>query len=189
MAVKIRLARRGRKKYARYDIVVADVRAPRDGKFIEKIGTYNPNTDPANIDLNTERAFEWVMKGVLLTDTVRAILSYKGVLFKKHIQLGVLKGALSQEEADKKIDEWLKEKESKIQQKIEKLEEIKTDNTKATLKAESKVKEKRAEALQKKLEESDSALVQEIKENNAESDEDVAEDVVEIEKKPDKPKE
>ena len=92
MAVKIRLARHGKKGYAFYHIVVADSRAPRDGKFIEKLGTYNPNTNPATIDLNFEQALGWLMKGAQPTDTARAILSYKGVLYKKHLLGGVAKG-------------------------------------------------------------------------------------------------
>ena len=96
MAVKIRLKRRGRKKLAMFDVVVADARAPRDGRFIEKIGTYNPTTDPATIDIKEDRALAWVMDGAIPTDTVRAMLSYKGVMYKKHLQVGVIKGALSQ---------------------------------------------------------------------------------------------
>ena len=106
MAVKIRLARRGRKKAAIYDIVVADARAPRDGKFIEKLGIYNPNTNPASIDFNEEKAFQWVMNGAQPTDTVKAMLSYRGILFKKHLQIGVAKGAISQETADARFEEW-----------------------------------------------------------------------------------
>ena len=106
MAVKIRLARRGRKALALYDVVVADARAPRDGRFIEKLGTYNPNTDPATITINEDRAFKWVMDGAQPTDTVRAMLSYRGIMLKKHLQIGVNKGAITQEDADKKFDAW-----------------------------------------------------------------------------------
>jgi len=91
MSVKIRLARRGRKKQAMYDVVVADSRSPRDGRFIEKIGTYNPNTDPASINLDNDKAFDWIMKGAQPTDTVRAMLSYRGIMMKKHLQVGVNK--------------------------------------------------------------------------------------------------
>ena len=181
MPVKIRLARRGRKKQAMYDVVVADSRAPRDGRFIEKIGTYNPNTDPASINLDGEKAFDWVMKGAQPTDTVRAMLSYKGVMMRKHLQVGVNKGAITQEEADKKLEAWLKDKESKIQGKVDKLEKAKADKKKAALEAESKVKEARAEGLKKKAQEAEAALVAEIKEGGAEGDEDVAEDVAEVE--------
>ena len=107
MAVKIRLARRGRKKNPFYHIVVADARAPRDGKFIEKIGSYNPQTVPATIELDRDKAYDWLGKGAQPTDTVNAILKFKGVLYKKHLNRGVSKGALTQEEADKKLSEWI----------------------------------------------------------------------------------
>jgi len=119
MAVKIRLARRGRKKLALYDVVIADVRSPRDGRFIEKIGTYNPNTDPADIRLDTEKALDWIMKGAQPTDTVRAMLSYKGVMLKKHLQVGVTKGAITQDQADAKFEDWKNQKESKIAAKVD----------------------------------------------------------------------
>ncbi len=181
MSVKIRLARRGRKKQAMYDVVVADARAPRDGRFIEKIGTYNPNTDPASINLDDNKAFDWVMKGAQPTDTVRAMLSYRGVMMKKHLQVGVNKGAITQEEADKKLEAWLKDKESKIQGKVDKLAKDKADKKKAALDAEKKVSDARAEGLKKKAQEAEAALVAEIKEGGAEGDEDVAEDVAEVE--------
>ena len=101
--VKIRLARRGRKKLAMFDVVVADARAPRDGRFIEKIGTYNPLTNPATIDLKDDRAFHWVMNGAQPSDTVKAMLSYRGILMKKHLQIGVIKGALTQKQAHAKL--------------------------------------------------------------------------------------
>lgn len=150
MAVKIRLARRGRKKMAMYDVVIADARSPRDGKFIEKIGTYNPNTNPASIDVNDDKAFEWLMNGAQPTDTVRAMLSYRGVMFKKHLQVGVNKGAITQEQADAKLDEWVKAKEAKVQGKVDSLAKAKDDDAKARKAAETKVKEARAEAIQKK---------------------------------------
>lgn len=150
MAVKIRLARRGRKKLAMYDVVVADARAPRDGRFIEKLGTYNPLTIPASIDINDDRAFHWVMNGAQPTDTVKAMLSYRGVLLRKHLQIGVLKGALTQEQADSKLADWLKEKEAKTQGKKDKLSQSKQAQAKARLEAEAKIKEARAEAIKKK---------------------------------------
>jgi small subunit ribosomal protein S16 len=150
MSVKIRLARRGRKKLAMFDVVVADARAPRDGRFIEKIGTYNPNTNPATIVLNEEKAFEWVMNGAQPTDTVRAMLSYRGILVKKHLQIGVLKGAITQEQADKKFEDWKKSKEGAITGKKDKLAEAKERRSKEKLAAETKVKEARAEAIKKK---------------------------------------
>lgn len=125
MAVKLRLARRGRKQAPFYHIVAADARAPRDGKFIEKIGTYNPLTVPATIDLDIERAFDWVMKGAVPTDTVNAILRFKGVLYKKHLQIGVNKGAISQEVADTKLTEWVETKTAKVAARIQKVEDDK----------------------------------------------------------------
>ncbi len=114
MATRIRLQRHGRKKRPFYHIVIADQRAPRDGKFIEKIGTYDPNTVPATINIDRDRAFDWIMNGAQPTDTVRAILRYNGVLYRKHLQRGVRKGAFSQEEADKRYQDWLDAKASKI---------------------------------------------------------------------------
>jgi small subunit ribosomal protein S16 len=150
MAVKIRLTRRGRKKLALYDVIVADARAPRDGRFIEKIGTYNPNTNPATIQLNDDKAFQWVMNGAQPTDTVKAMLSYRGILYKKHLQIGVLKGAITQEQADAKFNEWKETKENKISGKVDTLAQKKAEAAKARLEAESKVKEARAEAINKK---------------------------------------
>lgn len=150
MAVKIRLARRGRKARAMYDVVVADARAPRDGRFIEKLGIYNPNTDPATINIDDAKAFKWVMDGAQPTDTVRAMLSYRGVMFKKHLQIGVNKGAITQEAADKKYEAWLSEKEGKIAGKVDSLAKDKASSEKARKDAETKVKEARAEALAKK---------------------------------------
>lgn len=150
MAVKIRLTRRGRKKLAMFDVIVADSRSPRDGKFIEKIGTYNPLTNPASINLNDQKAFEWLMKGAQPSDTVKRMLSYRGVMLKKHLQIGVVKGALTQEQADAKLGEWLKSKESKIQSKVDSLAKSKSDAAKARKEAETKVREARAEAIRQK---------------------------------------
>jgi small subunit ribosomal protein S16 len=148
--VKIRLARRGRKKLAMYDVIVADARAPRDGRFIEKIGTYNPLTVPASIVLNDDRAFHWLMNGAQPSDTVKAMLSYRGVMLKKHLQIGVIKGAITQEQADSKLAEWVKSKEAKIQAKRDTLAQSKQAQAKARKEAETKVKEARAEAIKKK---------------------------------------
>src|SRR5690606_408020 len=150
MAVKIRLARRGRKKKAIYDVVVANASAPRDGRFIERIGIYNPASNPATIELDEEKALKWLMNGAQPTDTVRAILSYRGVLLRKHLQVGVGKGAISQEQADAKFEEWKKSKEEKISGKKDSLEKQKQESAKARQEAEEKVKEARAEALKKK---------------------------------------
>ncbi|HNR74921.1 MAG: 30S ribosomal protein s16 [Bacteroidetes bacterium OLB12] len=152
MAVKIRLARRGRKKLSLYDVVVADSRAPRDGKFIEKIGTYNPLTVPASIDLDDNKAFDWLMKGAQPSDTVRAMLSYRGVMLRRHLQIGVAKGAITQEQADAKLAEWVKAKQDKIQSKIDGVAKAKQTAAKARKDAEAKVREARAEAIRKKAE-------------------------------------
>jgi len=119
MAVKLRLQRKGRKKSPFYHIVAADARAPRDGRYIEKIGTYNPLTIPASIVLDRERAYDWLMKGAQPTDTVRAILRFKGVMYQKHLALGVQKGALTEEQAEAKLNTWLEEKESRIAKRRE----------------------------------------------------------------------
>ena len=150
MAVKIRLARRGRKKAATYDIVVADARAPRDGRFIEKLGTYNPQTNPATINYDADRAFYWMMTGAQPTDTVRAMLSYRGVLYRRHLQLGVDKGAITQDVADQRFGAWKDEKDAKIEGKRTGLDDVKTTAKKAAFDAETKVKDARAEAQRQK---------------------------------------
>jgi len=150
MAVKIRLARRGRKKAAQFDIVVADARAPRDGRFIEKLGTYDPNTNPASINFDADKAFDWIMKGAQPTDTVRAMLSYRGVLYRKHLQLGVIKGAIAQDIADQRFADWKEQKDAKIESKRTSLGTAKEETRKAQLAAETKVKEARAEAIRQK---------------------------------------
>jgi small subunit ribosomal protein S16 len=150
MAVKIRLARRGRKKLALYDVIVTDARSPRDGKFIEKIGTYNPLTNPATINLNDQKAFEWLMNGAQPSDTVKRMLSYRGIMLRKHLQIGVVKGAVTQEQADSKVAEWLTSKEAKIQGKVDTISKAKKEAANARKAAETKVKEARAEAIRKK---------------------------------------
>ena len=148
--VKIRLARRGRKKLAMFDVIVADARAPRDGRFIEKIGTYNPLTNPASIVLNDDRAFHWLMNVAQPSDTVKAMLSYRGIMLKKHLQIVVVKGAITQEQADAKLADWVKSKEAKIQAKRDTLSQSKQAQAKARKEAETKVREARAEAIRKK---------------------------------------
>ncbi|WP_109833292.1 30S ribosomal protein S16 [Reichenbachiella versicolor] len=150
MAVKIRLARRGRKKRAIYDVVVADARAPRDGKFIEKLGSFNPNHDPAIINIDVDKAFKWVMDGAQPTETAKKLLSTKGVLLKKHLQVGVNKGAITQEDADKKYEAWIAEKEGLIQKEVDSVNAAKEADKKAKLDAEAKVNAARAEELAKK---------------------------------------
>jgi small subunit ribosomal protein S16 len=167
MAVKIRLARRGRKKLAKYDVVVADARSPRDGKFIEKLGTYNPLTVPATIELNDEKAFEWLMNGAQPSDTVKAMLSYRGVMLRKHLQIGVVKGAITQEQADAKLDAWVKAKQTKIEAKRDKVTQSKQDSAKARKDAETKVKEARAEAIRKKAQVAATPVVEAAAEGEA----------------------
>ncbi|HNS29647.1 MAG TPA: 30S ribosomal protein S16 [Tenuifilaceae bacterium] len=151
MPVKIRLSRHGRKKAPFYHIVVADSRAPRDGRFIERVGSYNPITDPATIELNFDRALDWLQKGAQPTDTVRAILSYKGVLMKKHLFEGVKKGALTQEQAEEKFQNWLKEKESKVREKEERIAKGQKEVMAQRIEAESKIRQAREQELAKKL--------------------------------------
>lgn len=147
MATKIRLQRFGKKGKPFYHVVVADARAPRDGKFIERIGSYNPNTNPATIDINFEKALDWVNKGAQPTDTCRAILSYKGVMYKKHLEGGVKKGAITAEQAEVKFAEWLQSKEGKIEGKKDSLTKSKDEVKKAALAAEAKKKEEIAAAI------------------------------------------
>ena len=147
MATKIRLQRHGKKGKPFYYIVVADARAPRDGRFIERVGSYNPNTNPATIDINFEKTLEWVNNGAQPTDTCRAILSYKGVLYKKHLQGGVKKGALTEEQAETKFAEWLDQKDSKITGKKSNLNAAKDEARKLALIAEAKKKEDKAAAI------------------------------------------
>jgi small subunit ribosomal protein S16 len=127
MPVKMRLARRGRTKAPFYHIVIADARSPRDGKFIEQIGSYNPLTVPATIELDRDKAYDWLVKGAQPTDTVNAILGFKGVLMKKHLQRGVKKGAFTQEVADEKLAAWIAAKEAKIQARVDKSATDKAD--------------------------------------------------------------
>ena len=141
------MARHGKKGYAFYHIVVADSRSPRDGRFIEKIGTYNPNTNPASIDLDFDKALDWIQKGAQPTDTARAILSYKGVMYKKHLLGGVAKGAFSEDEAQKRFDKWMSEKSGKISAKENKLKAEKQAADQKRLAEETKVKEEKAKAL------------------------------------------
>lgn len=173
MSVKIRLARRGRKKAPVYDVVIADARAPRDGRYIEKIGTYNPNVNPAAINIADDRAFHWVMNGAQPTDTVRAMLSYRGVMLKKHLQVGVIKGAITQEQADAKFEEWTAAKDNKVQGKIDALSQAKNADKKARLDAEAKVKEARAAKIaeKNKVEEVVEEVVEEEVEATAEATE------------------
>jgi len=171
MAVKIRLARRGRKKLAMYDIVVSDARAPRDGRFIEKIGTYNPNTNPATVNLNDAQALKWLMNGAQPTDTANGILSQHGVLLKKHLQVGVIKGAITQEQADAKFEAWKKEKEAKVQANLDSITKGKAKAKATRLEAESKVSATRAEGIAAKNKAADDAVVASVVEAIQEAEE------------------
>ncbi len=150
MAVKIRLARKGRKKLAFYHIVVADSRSPRDGRYIEKIGSYNPVTNPATIELDFDKALSWLQNGALPTETCRAILSYKGVLMKKHLLEGVVKGAFDEAEANKRFEDWIRQNEAKIEAKKSNLEKSQDDELGKRLSSEKRVNEARAARLAKK---------------------------------------
>jgi small subunit ribosomal protein S16 len=151
MAVKIRLARKGRKKLAYYHVVVADSRSPRDGRYIEKIGKYNPLTNPATIELDFEKALGWLQNGAVPSDTCRAILSYKGVLMKKHLLEGVKKGAFDEAEAQRRFEDWMKQNDSKIEAKKSGLEKSKDDEVSRKLANEKKINEARAAKLAKKM--------------------------------------
>ena len=150
MATKIRLQRNGRKGYAYYHIVIADSRAPRDGRFVERIGSYNPNTNPAAIDLNFERALYWVMCGAQPTDTVRNILSGEGVLLKKHLLGGVQKGAFNEAEAEKRFEAWKANKTKAVEAIVKKEADAKAANMKARLEAEKASNKAKAEEIAKK---------------------------------------
>jgi small subunit ribosomal protein S16 len=150
MAVKIRLARKGRKKLAYYHIVVADSRSPRDGRYIEKIGIYNPVTNPATIELDFDKAMGWLQKGALPTDTCRAILSYKGVLIKKHLLEGVKKGAFDEDEANRRFEAWIKEHDAKVEAKKSGLEKSFNDEMEKRLAVEKGINEERAARIAKR---------------------------------------
>ena len=150
MATKLRLQRRGRKNYAFYQIIVADSRAPRDGKYIERIGSYNPNTHPATITLDFERALYWLQVGAQPTDTVRNILSDEGVLMMKHLLGGVKKGAFDQVEAEKRFEAWKNSKLQSVQSSKNKDDEKKRAEEKARLDAEKEANKAKAAAIAKK---------------------------------------
>lgn len=179
MAVKLRLARHGRKSNPFYYVVATDGRSPRDGKFIERIGSYNPKTNPATIELNFEKALTWLMNGAQPTDTVRRILSYKGVMMKKHLLEGVRKGAFDEAEAEKRFAAWLGQKEAKISNKISGLDKAKREEEKAKFEAEKKVKEQRAEAIAKKYSDAVKAQAEEAETEEAPIVENTAEESAE----------
>ena len=157
MAVKIRLQRHGKKNFAFFHIVVADSRAPRDGRFIEQIGSYNPNTNPATIVLNSERALAWLNVGAQPTLTARRILSYEGVLLRHHLDGGIAKGAITQEQADRKWADWKAQRDAKIEAKKAGLTKAAAEKARAAKEAEVKVNAERAEALARKRAEAEEA--------------------------------
>ena len=178
MSVKIRLQRHGKKGKPFYWVVAADARSKRDGKFLEKIGTYNPNTNPATIDLNIEKAATWLFNGAQPTDTARAILSYTGALLKHHLDGGVRKGALTQEQADAKLATWLEEKAGKVDAKKSGLSKAEADAKAKAFKAEQEANAKRiaAQAEAAKVEEVAEEVAEEVVEEAAAE---VTEEVVE----------
>lgn len=179
MATKIRLQRRGRKGYPFYHIVIADSRAPRDGKFIEKVGTYNPNTDPATITLNFDRALYWLQVGAQPTDTTRNILSKEGVLLKKHLLGGVTKGAFTEADAEKKFETWKSEKEKGTLAAINKNEAKTKADAKARFEAEQAANKAKAAAVAQKKAEENAATAEAEAEETAPAE--VAEVVAETE--------
>jgi len=179
MSVKIRLARKGRKKLAFYHIVVADSRSPRDGRFIEKLGTYDPNTNPATIDLNFDKALGWLLNGAQPTDTCRAILSYRGVMMKKHLLEGVKKGAFDEAEAEKRFSEWLLNKEKSIDMKRSSLVLTSEEKKRKRIEEEKLINETRAAELAKKLAKRAAAEARGTDEEVAEEEAEVEETVVE----------
>lgn len=167
MSTKIRLARHGRKGSPFYHVVIADSRAPRDGKYIEKVGTYNPNTNPATIDLNFDRALYWLQTGAQPSDTAKRILSYKGVMLKKHLLEGVKKGAFDAAAAEAKFEAWMKDKDAKVQAKITKLAQDGDAAAKARLEAEAKVRAAKEEIVAKKKAEAEAAAAAQKAEEEA----------------------
>lgn len=157
MATRLRLQRRGRKNHPFYQIIVADSRAPRDGRFIERIGTYNPNTNPATITLDFDRALYWLQTGATASDTVRNILSREGVLMKKHLLGGVEKGAFSEEEANRRFEEWQANKQKGFESIKSAEKEKQLAKEKARLEAEKKANQARADELAKQKAEKEAA--------------------------------
>jgi small subunit ribosomal protein S16 len=184
MAVRIRLARKGRKRMAYYHIVVADSRSPRDGRYIEKIGKYNPLTNPATIELDFDKALGWLQNGALPTETCRAILSYKGVLIKKHLLEGVKKGAFDEAEALKRFEEWMKQNEAKIEAKKSGLEKSQDDELDTRLSAEKKINEARLERLAKRQAQLAAKAEAENQPETAPQEQEPVENTVETENQP-----
>ena len=160
MPVKIRLQRHGKKGKPFYWIVAADARAKRDGKFLEKLGTYNPNTNPATVNINVDGSVQWLNNGAQPTDTARAILSYKGVMLKHHLLGGVRKGALTEEQAEEKFNAWVTEKEASIQAKKDGLTKAEANAKAKALEAEKEFSDKRAAAALPQAEEATEEVVE-----------------------------
>nr|WP_299174824.1 30S ribosomal protein S16 [uncultured Allomuricauda sp.] len=184
MPVKIRLQRHGKKGKPFYWVVAADSRSKRDGKYLEKLGTYNPNTNPATINLDIDGSVKWLSNGAQPTDTARAILSYKGVMMKHHLLGGVRKGALTEEQAEEKFNAWVEEKEKAITAKVGGLDKAKADAKAKALEAEKEFSDKRAAAALPEVEEE---AVEEVAEEVAETVEAVAEETPVVEETPAEP--
>ena len=183
MSVKIRLQRHGKKQRPFYWIVAADARSKRDGRYLEKLGTYNPNTNPATVDLDIDKAVQWLHNGAQPTDTAKAILSYKGALLKHHLDGGIRKGALTQEQADAKLAAWLEEKVGKVDAKKDGLSKVQQEAKAKALKAEKVANDKRANAAAEAAKAAEAPEVVEVEEVVAEETpvaEVAAEEVAEV---------
>ena len=178
MPIKIRLARHGKKFRPYYHVVVADSRAPRDGKFIERIGSYNPVNKPATIDINFDKALSWLQKGAQPSDTVRTLLKSKGVIYKNHLLKGAAKGALTVEQVEAKFQEWMKQNEAKLNKEVNQLAEAKQDDLKKRLAQETKIREARAAIFAKKMAGEAAAVAAEAASARAAAEPVVAEPVV-----------
>ena len=183
MPVKIRLQRHGKKGKPFYWLVAADSRAKRDGKYLEKLGTYDPNTNPADVKIDLNKSIVWLEKGAQPTNTARALLSYRGVLLKHHLNKGIKKGALTEEEAEKRFLKWLDEKEKKIENKVNKIKKSLSDKKDQALEAEKITREKRAEAVRiakekelKELEAKEEAAEEKPAEEQTQAKEEAAEE-------------
>jgi small subunit ribosomal protein S16 len=168
MAVKIRLQRHGRKKAAYFHIVAADSRSKRDGKYIDRLGSYNPNTHPATIEVHTEKALKWLQVGAQVSDTCKALFSVKGVMYKNHLQKGVTKGAFNQEEADKRFANWVADKQTKLESAKDSLLTAKETAQKERLTQEAKVQEAKRSKIQAKRAEKLAATIEAIQEEKPE---------------------
>jgi len=190
MPVKIRLQRHGKKGKPFYWIVAADARSKRNGRYLEKLGAYNPNTNPATIELNVDGAVTWLQNGAQPTDTARAILSYKGAMLKNHLAGGIKKGALTEEQAEKKFEAWVKEKEAKVMSKADSLAKAKADAKKKALEAEKAVNEARTavppvvEEATEEVAETEATVIEEITEETTETETPVVEKEVSEEEAP-----